>query len=169
MLFFNSSKFSVSKRILLLEAAIFWSFAGGMLLFRGSSMLVASSAFSWTKIILCSFCGLLFFTLVFSKISRNHIHRITCLSGDRHLFYEFFNKRSYLMMAGMISLGVFLRKTSIMPISALSLAYFTMGIPLLFSSYRFYHHWFYYLSVIDNSINWDQRSAKKMRMSKKSL
>jgi len=145
--------FSVSKRTLLLEAAIIWTFAGGMLLYRGSSMLESSSGFTWGKIIGCICVGLIFFVLVFLKISRKHVYRIITLNGDRHQFYEFFNSRSYLMMFGMISLGVFLRKTSIVPLASLSLAYITMGIPLLFSSFRFYHRWFYYQTAIENSIN----------------
>jgi len=145
----KSIKFSVSKRTLLFEAAIIWTFAGGMLLFRGSSMLEASSGFSWFKIIGCICGGLIFFVLIFLKISRKHVYRIVNLNGDRHLFYEFFNSKSYLMMIVMISLGLFLRKSSIVPIASLSLAYITMGIPLLFSSFRFYHRWFYYIPSID--------------------
>jgi len=152
----NLSKYltiSVSKRTLLLEAAILWTFAGGMLLYRGSLMLEASTVFSWAKIIGCICIGLIFFVLVFLKISRKHVYRILTLEGDYHQFYEFFNPRSYLMMFGMISLGIFLRKTSIVPLASLSLAYITMGIPLLFSSFRFYYRWFYYLPVIGNSTN----------------
>ena len=145
---FKSLNLSVSKRILLFEAAIVWTFAGGMLLFRGSSMLESSSGFSWLKVILCTGGGLLFFILVFSRISRKHVNRITNLEGDLHWFYEFFNPRSYLMMLGMISMGIFLRKTAFVPLASLSLAYITMGIPLLFSSFRFYYNWFYYQSAI---------------------
>ena len=143
----------VTKRFLLLEAALVWTFAGGMLLFRGSVMLTASSGFSLVKIISCLVFGLIFFRLVFSNISRKHIYRITNLYGDSHFFYQFFSLKSYLMMLGMISLGVFLRKTSFVPLASLSLAYLTMGIPLLLSSIRFYHRWYYYLVAIDSSIN----------------
>ncbi len=149
----KSLNFSVSKRTLLFEAAIIWTFAGGMLLFRGSSMLKASSGFSWYKIMGCIGGGLIFFVLVFLKISRKHVHRIENLNGERHQFYEFFNSRSYLMMLVMILLGVFLRKTAIVPLAYLSLAYITMGIPLLFSSFRFYHHWLYYSTTIGDLIN----------------
>lgn len=145
---FKSINLSVSKRILLFEAAIVWTFAGGMLLFRGSSMLESSPGFSWLKVISCIGGGLIFFILVFSKISRKHVNRITKLEGDRHWFYEFFNPRSYLMMLGMISMGIFLRKTAFVPMASLSLAYITMGIPLLFSSFRFYYSWFFYQSAI---------------------
>ena len=142
----------VTKRFLLLEATIVWAIAGGILLFRGSAMLTASSGFSMLKIITCLGIGLIFFRLVFLKISRNHINRIINLQGDFHWFYEFFSRKSYLMMLGMISLGIFLRKSSIVPLSSLSLAYITMGIPLLLSSIRFYHRWYYYFSAIDSSI-----------------
>jgi len=153
MNFINAKSFSVSKRILLFEAALVWTFAGGMLLFRGSSMLEDSAAFSWFKIMGCLLGGLIFFIMVFSKISRKHVNRIKNLIGDRHLFYEFFNSRSYMMMMGMISMGIILRKTAIVPLSSLSLAYITMGIPLLFSSFRFYHQWFNYLNTVESPVN----------------
>lgn len=147
----KSLKFTVSKRVLLFEAALVWTFAGGMLLFRGSSMLEASSGFSWLKIIVCICSGLLFFALVFAKISRKHVNRIANLFGDRHHFYEFFNFKSYMMMAGMISMGILLRKSLIVPLASLSLAYITMGIPLLFSSLRFYLNWFRFQSAANSS------------------
>jgi len=140
----------VTKRILLFEAAVVWTFAGGMLLYRGIVMLTTSGSFSWMKIVVCLCSGLLFFRFVFLKISRKHINRITNLNGDYHLFHQFFSPKSYLMMLGMISLGIFLRKTSLVPVASLSLAYITMGIPLLLSSIRFYNSWFYYLPAIDS-------------------
>ena len=149
----KSLKFRVTKRTLLFEAAVVWTFAGVILLSRGSSMLEASSGFSWLKIIGCILCGLIFFVFVFLNMSRKHVNRIINLHGERHQVYEFFNRRSYLMMIGMISLGVFLRKTAFVPLASLSLAYITMGIPLLFSSFRFYHRWFYYLPAIDHTID----------------
>ena len=145
-------RFSVSKRTLLFEAALVWTFAGIMLLFRGSFMLEASSGFSWPKIITCIGGGFLFFALVFTKISRNHVNRITNLFGERHSFYEFFNFKSYLMMAGMIKMGVLLRKSQIVTLSSLSLAYIAMGIPLLFSSFRFYINWFNFQPAVIPSI-----------------
>jgi hypothetical protein len=149
---FKSVNFLVSKRILLFEAALVWTFAGGMLLTRGSLMLETSSGFSWFKIIACIGLGLVFFMLVFSNISQKHVNRIKNLHGVQHRFYEFFNSRSYVIMLGMISLGIFLRKTSIVSLAYLSLTYITMGIPLLLSSIRFYYSWIYYLPAIDRPI-----------------
>ncbi len=145
--------FTVSKSSLLLEAALVWTFAGIMLLTRGELMLEASSGFSWLKIIPCICIGILFFVLLFSKISRKHINRIKNLLGDKHPVYDFFNFKSYLMMAGMITLGIVLRKTLIIPLSSLALVYMTMGIPLLFSSFRFYINWFNNLITSNKTIN----------------
>jgi len=143
---------SISKRALLFEAALIWSFAGGMLLMKGFSLLKASSGLLWYKIIGCLICGIIFYILIFSKISRSHINRIAKLPGDHHWFYEFFNLKSYLMMTGMILLGVFLRKTATIPLTSLSLLYTAMGIPLLLSSVRFYHSWFCFLAQINSPI-----------------
>ena len=144
--------FLVTKRFLLFEAAFVWTFAGVMLLFRGGVMLNAASGFSWLKIISCICFGLLFFRLLFLRISRKHIARITNLYGDSHVFTGFFSPKSYLMMLFMISFGIFLRTTTIIPLASLALAYITMGVPLILSSFLFYYSWYYYIRVIENPI-----------------
>ena len=140
----KSLNLKVTKHFLLFEAALVWTFAGGMLLFRGNSYLDTSAGFPWLNIVACIVGGLIFFISLFLKISRSHIKRISLLPGDRHHIYEFFSSKSYIMMAGMISLGIFLRKSGFIPLSSLSLAYITMGIPLLLSSIIFYHRWIFY-------------------------
>jgi len=133
----------VSKRVLLFEAASIWMFAGIMLLTRGKLMVESAQGFSIVNIFSCLGCGILFYLYLFSKISAKHIHRITNLPGDRHFPYQFFDFKSYLMMVGMITMGVTLRKTLIIPLEYLSLIYCTMGIPLFLSSIRFFSHFFY--------------------------
>jgi hypothetical protein len=140
--FFTSIR--VSKGVLLFEAASIWMFAGIMLLTRGKIMVESAQGFSVANIFLCLGSGVLFYLYLFSKISAKHIHRIKSLSGDRHFPYQFFNFKSYLMMVGMITMGVTLRKTLIIPIEYLSLIYCTMGIPLFVSSIRFFSHFFYF-------------------------
>ena len=139
--FFN---LKVTKHFLLFEAALVWTFAGGMLLFRGNSYLDTSTGFPWLNIVACIVGGLIFFILLFLRISRSHIKRISMLPGDRHRLYEFFSSKSYIMMVGMISMGIFLRKSGLISLSSLSLAYITMGIPLLLSSGLFYYRWIFY-------------------------
>lgn len=58
--------------------------------------------------------------------------------------FSFFNLRSYFLMAVMISMGITLRKLSLMQIHYLSIFYVAMGIPLGLSSVRFFHCGFSY-------------------------
>jgi hypothetical protein len=129
----------VSKHYLLLIAAFVWTFAGGMLLVRGYSFLTAFPAFRALKILGCLLGGLVFFKLLFAKISAKHVLRIQGMPIDRPCLFSFFNVKSYLMMGIMISSGILLRKSGVISAEYLSLIYITMGIPLLMSSFRFYY------------------------------
>lgn len=130
----------ISKHYLLLVAAVVWTFAGCMLLSRG--FIMESSDYLVVKIFSSLVAGLLFFRLLFNRISRKHVLRIKNMTNDRPCMFSFFNLKSYLMMAVMISTGIVLRKTAVIPLAYLSLVYITMGIPLLMSSFRFYHSFF---------------------------
>ena len=128
----------IPKHYLLLVAAIVWTFAGGMLLFRGYSYLMNSPRFVLVKLCSCLLGGLLFFRFLFDRISKKHMLRIENLNRDSPCLFSFFNLKSYLLMVLMISMGITLRKTGAVSTEYLSLLYLTMGIPLLLSSVRFY-------------------------------
>lgn len=129
----------VSKRYLLLIAALVWTFAGGMLLFRGFVMNKPLPAHWMTKLLSCIAAGLLFFRMMFWHISAKHVFRIQNLSSEKPVVFSFFNARSYLMMFSMITLGITLRRSGVVAPEYLSFLYITMGIPLLMSSFRFYY------------------------------
>jgi len=132
----------VSKHYLILVAALVWTLAGGMLLFRGFTI-NNPLPINWKKeLLFCIAAGLLFFRLLFNQISAKHVLRIKNLPIERPVVFSFFNMRSYLMMFSMISLGIILRKSGIVSPEYLSIMYVTMGIPLLMSSFRFYSTFF---------------------------
>jgi hypothetical protein len=140
----------ISKRYLLFVAALVWTFAGGMLFFRGFSMLVLSPQIIWLKIIGCILAGMLFYRYMFSKISFKHIQRIMKMKSEKPCFFSFFNLRGYLTMAFMICMGIVLRTSGIVPVEYLSMFYVVMGVPLTVSAFRFYFHCIYYKSAIVN-------------------
>ena len=74
--FFQTFKPGIPKRYLLLVAACFWTFAGGMLLYRGFSMLKSNANPAIPEQIASIFAGILFYKIMFSKISLKHINRI---------------------------------------------------------------------------------------------
>jgi len=127
----------IPKRFLLFVAAMVWTFAGGMLLFRGL-MLFRGSEHYWLRLIISITGGFLFYRFLFSRISKKHTTRIRGLSHERPCLFSFFNIKSYILMSIMITAGITLRKSGIIPQDYLSVLYVTMGIPLFISAFRFY-------------------------------
>jgi hypothetical protein len=121
-----------------------WTFAGGMLLFKGISLYVNDPVYIWLRILISLVCGSLFYILMFSKISAKHTKRIMNLKIEKPCMFSFFNFKAYVMMAIMISVGILLRRSGIIPPFYLSILYTTMGIPLFLSSLRFYNYGFNY-------------------------
>lgn len=133
----------VAKHYLFLIAALVWTFAGAMLLFRGFTFNVGTPE-KWTlKLIISILSGLLFYQLLFTRITKKHVARIQDMEVQKPVIFSFFNFRSYLMMFSMITLGVSLRLSGLVLPEYLALMYITMGIPLLLSSYRFYTSFFF--------------------------
>jgi hypothetical protein len=132
----------ISKHYLFLVAALVWTFAGGMLLFRGLTFQKTLPNHWFIELIAGVMAGLLFFRLLFNRISSKHVLRIRNLPIEQPCMFSFFNVRSYLMMISMITLGIALRKSGLVSAELLSLLYITMGIPLLLSSFRFYQTFF---------------------------
>ena len=123
---------------LLYIASVVWFFAGGMLLYRGFMGVMIHSEFLLPKVVVALFLGLVFYNLMFKKISKKHITRIEGLKNKKHPFYAFFNLRSYLMMIFMISMGITIRLLALVPFEYLALFYIVMGTPLLFSAFGFF-------------------------------
>lgn len=144
----NNWKPGTSRRNLLFIAAVVWTFAGGILLFKGTAMMMSDLACWSVRAIFSILSGILFYRLLFSKISIKHVSRIIRLKTDRPCVFSFFNFRSYLLMALMISMGVALRESEIIPVFYLSVLYLTMGIPLLVSALRFYHSVIFYPRMV---------------------
>jgi hypothetical protein len=142
--FIQLLKPGTTRRNLLLIAAFVWTFAGAMLLSRGILMMGSDHDFLIFRMVISLLGGVLFYTVLFSKISKKHVARIIGLTNDRPCVFSFFNVKSYLMMGFMISFGVFLRTSGVVSPFYLSVLYITMGIPLFASAFRFYYSGFCY-------------------------
>lgn len=142
-----------TKRILLFIAAAVWTYAGVMLLSKGMWMMHVDSEYFWLRLAGSIFGGALFYLILFTRISKKYVNRILYLNTNRPSIFSFFNLKGYVMMAGMISLGVFLRSSGIVAPFYLSIVYVTMGIPLFISSLRFYYSGIYYFSIVKSNSN----------------
>lgn len=128
----------VPKRYLLLAAGLAWTTAGLILGLRGILWVLTHDSFVPVHFIVAVIFGLIFFQLVFAKVSLKHITRIHAMEILRPSLFAFFDAKGYIMMALMISLGIFLRHTSFVPPEFLYNFYVLMGTPLLVSALRFY-------------------------------
>lgn len=128
----------VPKRYLLLAAGLAWTTAGLMLGLRGLLWVVSNDSFIPVHVVVAIILGLIFFQLVFAKVSLKHITRIHAMDILKPSLFAFFDAKGYIMMVLMISLGIFLRKTKFVEPEILYNFYVLMGTPLLVSAIRFY-------------------------------
>jgi hypothetical protein len=139
----------VPKRHLLLVATLVWLFAGSFLMFRGIRS-VPEGAWQFWKVAVSVAGGLLFFWILFFRISAKHIRRITSLEILRPCVFSFFDFKSYLMMALMITMGVTVRKLHLVSAESISYFFITMAIPLLVSAIRFLAAWRKYDTITND-------------------
>lgn len=132
---------SVSKHNLLFIAGMAWTIAGGILAGRGLTYLVAHGQYLGWRLAGGLVFGMIFYVLLFAKISRKHIKRIHGLNIPYPCAFSFFNLRGYLMMAIMITGGIMLRRLDVINKEWLYNFYVTMGVPLLVSASRFFYYW----------------------------
>jgi hypothetical protein len=138
---------TIPKKHLLLVAAFVWLCAGGMLLSRGITGVPQGGWQLW-EVVVSVVGGLIFFWLLFFRISSKHIRRITSLEILHPCVFSFFKIRSYLLMALMIAMGISVRKLHLISAEFLSYFYITMATPLLLSALRFFWAWNKYGEIL---------------------
>ncbi len=137
--FLEKIKPGVQKRTLLLIAGCTWTIAGVILIFRSLLWLIGANHHLTMEIGIGIVLGILFYILLFARISKKHITRITLIRIDNPCFFSFFNFRSYLLMAIMISGGITLRLSGLVNPEIIYTFFLCMGIPLLVSAWRFFY------------------------------
>lgn len=140
--FFRHLTPRVSKRTLFFIAGIVWTIAGGILLYRGMLMMMGNGSFYYVPFAISVLGGILFYVFLFSKISVRYVEHIRSITHERPSAFSFFDRKGYFMMLGMITLGISLRSSGLVPASIMSVVYVTMGIPLAISSFNFYKNSF---------------------------
>ena len=135
---------AIPKRGLLMVAGVFWTFAGCMLLSRGVGGLLPFGKNMLYEIPIGLVGGLVFFFVLFQRISKKHIKRMLGITIERPCFFSFFDVRAYILMTIMISGGISLRVFKVLDPQILFTFYVCMGVPLLMSAFRFYYNWYVY-------------------------
>jgi hypothetical protein len=136
-----SLKPAVKRSLLLLLSGLFWAVAGIILVRFALLWLLPHTMTTVLSLIAAGLLVGMFITRIgFRKVVENNIERIRELSEWPCLF-AFQAWHSYLLIAVMISMGVFLRHTHYMPRLLLAVGYLAIGSALLRGSWRYLREW----------------------------
>ena len=127
---------AVDKRALLFLAGFMWAGVGTILLFLSYRWLKASHVngsfvFAGIGVVV----ALMIHHFGFLKIVDKNLGRILPIEGKRCMF-SFMTWKSYIIVAVMVAMGVFLRHSPI-PKPYLSILYIGIGLALILSSVRY--------------------------------
>ena len=120
---------SVQKQTLILIAGIVWAIAGfnivriGLVAYQGN--------FTWWRGLLSIAVYAAFQIFVFGKMVKKHTDRIQRYEEERQNFFRFFDTKSYLIMAFMMTLGIGLRVSGTVPNTFIAFFYTGLGASLL--------------------------------------
>ena len=122
-------KLKVHRNTLLLIAGIVWSIAGFNVLRLGA---VAYPGYvTFLNLLLSAAVYGVFQIFVFGKMVKKHTNRITQYEEDRQFLLKFFDVKSFIIMAFMITFGVWLRNSGCAPTVFIAVFYTGLGAALL--------------------------------------
>lgn len=125
----------VKKQNLLLLAGIVWMIAGFNVLWIGLETYAEYRMIINYAITLMVF--LVFWFMVFHKLTIKHTKRIHEFEEELQLFYKFFDLKSFLIMAFMISFGIIIRKFRLLPDRFIAVFYTGLGAALFMAGVLF--------------------------------
>lgn len=119
----------VKRNTLLLIACLVWGAAGVNILRLG--VLAYPAYLSVLNFVLSALVFAVFQYFVFGRLVKKHTARITGYEEERHFFLKFFDVKSFIIMAVMMSGGIWLRS------SGIAVFYTGLGASLLTAGIRF--------------------------------
>lgn len=134
----------VKKKNLLLIACVVWSLAGFNILRIG--ILSYPPYLSVMNILLSIVVFTVFQYFIFGRLVKKHTDRIQNYEEERHFFMKFFDVKSFIIMAIMMSGGIYLRASSLAPERFIAVFYTGLGSSLLLAGILFGKNFFQYKS-----------------------
>ena len=127
------SRFRMKKQPLIAVAGVVWLLAGLNVAILGVRAAIDMRGVA--AIILIALVGgaiavFSAFHSLFSKLVKKNAQRIAGLEGERHLVFRFFDRRSYIMMALMMSFGIGMRAAGLFPEWFIAFFYTGLGLAL---------------------------------------
>lgn len=118
----------VGKRSLVLISAIVWIMAGFNVLKIGIE--AYQNYISVVNVIGSIFVFMIFWNMIFKKMVDKNVVRIENMIGEKHNFWVFFDLKSFIIMAFMMTMGISLRVYSLVPEVFIAVFYSGLGTAL---------------------------------------
>ena len=125
----------VKRHTLLLLACLVWSAAGFNILRIGLMAYPAYLAIE--NYLLSALVFVVFQIFIFGKLVKKHTARISAYQEERHFFLKFFDGKSFAIMAVMITGGIGLRASGLVPKRFIAVFYTGLGASLLLAGMLF--------------------------------
>lgn len=129
--------FHVKKRTLLAIAGGVWLLAGLNVIRMGVMAYFSLAEFNYLYLLL-SLVVMGLFGAMFYRLSLKHTNRIKTYSGSTRPFWHFFDLKSYIIMAVMMSGGVSLRILGVLPTTFVAFFYTGVGAALMLAGAMFF-------------------------------
>lgn len=133
--------FKVRNLTLLLIAAAVWFAAGANIAHIGLEE-YALGYVSALNIALSIVVGVVFWFMAFHKLTVKHTVRIAGYGEERQLFVKFFDKRSFAIMAVMMTGGILIRSLHLLPDVFIAVFYTGLGAALALAGLLFAANFF---------------------------
>lgn len=118
----------VGKRSLVLISAIVWIMAGFNVLKIGIE--AYQNYISVVNVIGSIFVFMIFWNMIFKKMVDKNVVRIENMIGEKHNFWVFFDLKSFIIMAFMMTMGISLRVYNLVPEVFIAVFYSGLGTAL---------------------------------------
>lgn len=125
----------VKRNTLLLLACLVWSLAGFNILRIG--LMTYKGYLSIINLLLSVLVFTMFQIFVFGKLVKKHTSRINAYLDERHFFLKFFDLKSFIIMAVMMTGGIVLRTSGIEPEQFIAVFYTGLGASLMLAGLLF--------------------------------
>lgn len=125
----------VKKETLLFFAGVVWTIAGINILRIG--ILSYLSYLTWRNLCVSFAVFLVFQMGIFGRLVQKHTKRICAYVEERKRWFYFFDRKSFLIMAVMMSAGIYFRMCGYVPIEWIAVFYSGLGTALCMAGISF--------------------------------
>ena len=125
----------IKNKYLLLIVAIVWLIAGFNVLKIGVETYI--NYVTVINLLLSLAVFLVFWIMVFSKLVKKHTLRISSYESEKQWFYLFFDLKSFIIMAIMMTMGIVIRYYALLPDVFIAVFYTGLGSALALAGILF--------------------------------